>query len=199
MRLVGASGAHRRALLGVAILTLSISEFFEQIEQFPDAVPIDELVPRMRDVELSLDDIADVTEFHDECYARNLWRCGPGYSAFILCWKPGQASPIHDHQGSACGVRVLQGEVTETTFVKTPDGPLAPDRTTVYPTGMVCGSYDTDIHLIANRDPGDLNLITFHVYTPPLKHYRVFQAEGSFEMCLDSAAPRIAKVLGAAY
>ncbi len=180
-------------------MPLSIDEFFKQLDQHSSAIPIDTLVPLMRDVELDLESIADVTEFRDECYARNLWRCGPSYSAFILCWKPGQASPIHDHRGSACGVRVLQGEVTETTFVKAEDGSLRSDQTNVYPNGMVCGSYDTDIHLIANREANDVNLITFHVYTPPLKFYRVFNGDGTFEMCQDSAAPKIAKILGAAY
>ena len=34
--------------------------------------------------------------------------------------------------------------------------------------GQVCGSYDTDIHEVSNRQPDGRPLITLHIYTPPL-------------------------------
>ena len=40
----------------------------------------------------------------------------------MLCWKNGQRSPIHDHTGSSCGVRVLRGTLTETLFELAPNG-----------------------------------------------------------------------------
>src|SRR5205807_7632445 len=41
---------------------------------------------------------------------------------WVLCWRNGQRSPIHDHRGSSCGVRVLRGTMTETQFAFAPNG-----------------------------------------------------------------------------
>lgn len=34
----------------------------------------------------------------------------------ILVWTPGKASPIHDHAGSHCVMKILQGSLKETQF-----------------------------------------------------------------------------------
>lgn len=34
----------------------------------------------------------------------------------ILCWKPDQESPIHDHPDSQCIMKILQGEVFEDLY-----------------------------------------------------------------------------------
>ena len=39
-----------------------------------------------------------------------------------LCWRNGQRSPIHNHRGSNCGVKVLRGVATETTFARAANG-----------------------------------------------------------------------------
>jgi cysteine dioxygenase len=176
-------------------MTMSIEQFHDALDEHGASVPLGELVQLMTDVEISVDDVADCIKFSDECYQRNLWRCGPGYAAIILCWKAGQASPIHDHKGSACGVRVLEGRITE-IYSKKADGSLQPGRTRIYEPGSVCGSYDTDIHVIANREfAGDL--VTLHVYTPPMSGYRVFEPDGLFHICEDSTAKKVAALVAA--
>ena len=47
--------------------------------------------------------------------------CG-WYQAWVMCWRNGQRSPIHDHKGSSCAVRVLRGTLTETLFAFAPNG-----------------------------------------------------------------------------
>lgn len=177
-------------------MTLTIEQFFTEMDKHPESVPLDELVDLMTRLDLSIDDVREHVKFADGCYQRNLWQCGPGYAALVLCWKPGQASPIHDHKGSACGVRVLQGHVTETTYNHNPDGSLSEDQTRVYEPGLVCGSYDIDTHVIANRDP-EVNLVTLHVYTPPMTGYRVYRMDGSWEICEDSTAKKVAELVAA--
>ena len=99
---------------------------------------------------------------------------GTGYQALILCWRKGQRSPIHDHTGSSCGVRVLEGTATETSFAQTPDGYVYATGSRELPPGAVCGSQDADIHQVSNLQPGDADLITLHVYSPPLLHMGMY-------------------------
>jgi cysteine dioxygenase len=54
--------------------------------------------------------------FDEKCpYTRNLIYEEPGlFSLMLLCWNPAKSSPIHDHSGSDCFMRLLQGSLVET-------------------------------------------------------------------------------------
>ena len=96
-------------------------------------------------------------------------REGPWYHLLVLCWKNGQRSPIHDHAGSTCGVRVLRGVLTETTFAFAPNGHVKAVGSRDLAEGQVCGTQDDDLHQISNLQAGEADLVTLHVYTPPLE------------------------------
>ncbi|KAJ3124979.1 hypothetical protein HK098_000699 [Nowakowskiella sp. JEL0407] len=50
-------------------------------------------------------------------YTRNLVDDGNGhFNLMVLCWGEGKSSPIHDHAGSHCLMKVLSGEVAETQY-----------------------------------------------------------------------------------
>ena len=92
----------------------------------------------------------------------------------MLCWRSGQRSPIHDHAGSSCGVRVLRGTLTETLFEFAPNGHVKATFSRDLPEGAVCGSEDADMHQVSNLQAGDADLVTLHVYTPPLRLMHTF-------------------------
>ncbi|KAJ3140067.1 hypothetical protein HK100_010810 [Physocladia obscura] len=50
-------------------------------------------------------------------YTRNLVDAGNGrFNLMILCWPAGVASPIHDHAGSHCLMKIMEGELKETRY-----------------------------------------------------------------------------------
>jgi hypothetical protein len=50
-------------------------------------------------------------------YTRNLIDDGNGkYNLLLLCWGPQHASPIHDHAGSHCILKVMDGGLSETRY-----------------------------------------------------------------------------------
>jgi cysteine dioxygenase len=118
--------------------------------------------------EIDLDDVLALVRFSDRNYQRNLVRATPGYHAWVLCWKNGQRSPIHDHSGSACVVRVLRGTLTETLFEFAPNGHVKASFSRDYAEGSIFGSEDTDLHQVSNLQAGEADLVTLHVYAPPL-------------------------------
>ena len=79
---------------------------------------------------------------------------GPAYQALLLCWRNGQRSPIHNHRGSNCGVKVLRGVATETVFGRAPNGMVVADRSRDLPPGHICASADDDIHQMSNLQAG---------------------------------------------
>jgi cysteine dioxygenase len=118
------------------------------------------------DIELA--DLSEHLHFSPDTYKRNLVRAGPHYHAWLLCWKNGQRSPIHDHRGSACVVRVLRGTLTETLFELAPNGHVKATFSRDFVEGSLLGSEDSDIHQVSNLQAGDADLVTLHVYAPPL-------------------------------
>src|SRR5207249_2304648 len=95
---------------------------------------------------------------------------GPAYQALLLCWRNGQRSPIHDHRGSNCGVRILSGVATETVFERNENGLVYATFSREMAEGSICANSDDDIHQMSNLQPGKADLVTLHIYSPPLLH-----------------------------
>lgn len=149
-------------------MSITLGEFLSDLDARVDPVDLDYLTSRLELLDLDPEEVNEYTCFSDDRYQRNLLHAGPNFHALILCWKNGQRSPIHDHRGSACGVRVLRGVATETIYQRDSDGRLRPGTRSELPCGGVTGSFDSDIHEVSNLQPGDADLVTLHVYSPPL-------------------------------
>jgi DMSO/TMAO reductase YedYZ molybdopterin-dependent catalytic subunit len=116
---------------------------------------------------ITCEELADFVRFGEQSYQRNLVRAGPWYHLWVMCWKNGQRSPIHDHAASGCVVRVLRGTATETRFAFAPNGMAKAVGSRDLPAGSLCATQDADLHQISNLQAGG-DLVTLHVYSPPL-------------------------------
>jgi cysteine dioxygenase len=146
----------------------TLEKLFAYLNGLQGRVPLLELTREMAELELDCAELAEFLRFSDRGYTRNLVRAGTWYNLLALCWKNGQRSPIHDHMGSSCGVRVLRGTLTETLFEMTPTGHVKAAFSRDLRPGSVIGSEDSDIHQVSNLQPGDADLVTLHIYSPPL-------------------------------
>jgi len=147
---------------------VQLGDFLDWMDQFTERVPLEELTERLRRLDVDLRELRPFMRFSPERYQRNLLHEGPGYHALLLCWRNGQRSPIHDHRGSSCGMRILQGVATETVFDRAANGLVYATSSKQLPPGTVAGSQDDDIHQVSNLQPGGADLVTLHVYSPPL-------------------------------
>jgi cysteine dioxygenase len=162
-----------------------LNDLWATLDEHADEVPIEELTAMLERLEITAADVRGHVHFHPDHYCRNLLHCGAGYCALILCWKAGQASPIHDHRGSGCAVRVLEGKASEIKYERRPDGTLAEISRNEYPTGHVCGSWDADVHVMLNEQPEGQDLVTLHVYTPPLREIHMWTEDGEAQVWTD--------------
>jgi cysteine dioxygenase len=151
-------------------MAITLQQFIQYLDGLTERPPLDELIGRLVWLEVECGEVAEHIRFSERGYTRNLVRGGPWYHLLVLCWKNGQRSPIHDHAGSACAVRVLRGIATETQFVFAPNGHVKAVCSVEHPPGSVLGSEDRDLHQISNLQPGMADLVTLHVYAPPLLH-----------------------------
>ncbi len=148
--------------------TRAIESLFDYLDNLTERATVDELQQRLTASDISLSDIAASVHFSDRGYLRNLIREGEHYHALALCWQSGQRSPIHNHAGSTCGLRVLTGIATETIFDHSPSRLIKPVESFDRHTGAVAVSQDADIHQVSNLQPAGTDLVTLHIYSPPL-------------------------------
>src|SRR5262245_1577997 len=121
-----------------------LADFLAELDEFDHRVPLEELMSRLEELDILPEEIQRFAHFGKETYRPNRMHQGPGYQALILCWHSGQRSPIHDHHGSSCGVKVIQGVATETFFERTAEGYVYASATRQLAEGSVCGSQDSD-------------------------------------------------------
>ena len=114
------------------------------------------------------DDMLNACKFSERTYARTTLAKSEWYQLLVIFWKSGQASPIHDHEGSNCAVRIVDGVATETTFRDIGDGIVEPIETRELKKDELCTAHHSDIHVIENQQPGQ-ELVTLHLYSPPLR------------------------------
>jgi cysteine dioxygenase len=149
--------------------TTTLSDLIAYLDGLSGRAPLDELLELLAGTEVDPAVLAEHVRFSTQGYTRNLVRAGPWYNLLVLCWKNGQRSPIHDHAGSSCAVRVLRGVATETAFVFAPHGRVKAVGSRDLAAGAVCGSQDRDLHQVSNLQDDDADLVTLHVYSPPLR------------------------------
>jgi len=145
----------------------------------PDLTLIEDL---LTDLDLTREDLAPHVRFNrtSEHYRRTRVASSGWYELLVVCWAPGQRSAIHDHAGSACAFRVIEGKGSETVFEPDDDGTVTPVDAALLTEGTVCASIDEDIHQVAN-DTDDQDLITLHLYAPSLASMNTYRAHPDAE------------------
>lgn len=96
-------------------------------------------------------------------YTRNKVFEEADLSLWVLCWKPGDASPIHNHPQQGCILKVLQGSLVETRYPRTPEVDLSTPTTTILRTGAT--SY-LDDHQAVHEIQATEETVTLHLYAP---------------------------------
>ena len=160
-----------------ATTTANLIGLLAQLDQRRDQLTVAQIDRFHRMLTLSELDLLPFLRYEEQRYCRNTIHVTDYYELLVLCWKNGQRSRIHNHQGSLCGVQVLQGVATETTFSRTVHGQVYATSSRHLSAGSIFVNNDEDIHQIANLQPPGNNLITLHLYSPPLRNMLLFSLE----------------------
>jgi cysteine dioxygenase len=128
---------------------------------------------------ISANDLKPYLGFKTGNYSRHLVIKNDHVEMLVLCWKPGQRTPIHDHNGSHGAVFVHEGIMWETTFDYDTETGLAYKAHRELRTGGLTGSEVPDIHQLGNPDVSGQDLITIHIYAPPLGVLKTYKLGSS--------------------
>jgi cysteine dioxygenase len=150
----------------------SLIEYLEGLEGRADLAVLGRL---LEELDISREDIEPACCFGARAYKRNSISRGRFHELVALCWRSGDVTPIHDHEGSSCAFKVIEGEGTEIRFSRTPSGLVCPGAVNAMPPGYLCAADDADIHQVANMQAPGLDLITMHIYSPPITKMNTYK------------------------
>ena len=160
--------------------SISFSELIEQLQQQKNPPSLEQITSWLSNVEATQEELGPYIGFKEGNYWRHRVCRNEAVEMLVICWRPGQRTPIHDHNGSHGVVRVQQGLMWETIFTYDEKSGLEYKSGRECPTGEVTGAGVPDIHQLGNPEVSGKDLITIHVYAPPLgvlKTYKVGSAQ----------------------
>jgi cysteine dioxygenase len=150
------------------VLPAELRDLVDYLENLTRRADITQLRWLLSENRATLETLRPFVEFGPHTYRRNLISQGRWHELLCICWRSGQRSPIHDHAQSTCGLKVMAGVATETLFVTSDCGQIKPISSTEYSVGAVCTSQDADVHQVSNLQSAGNDLVTLHVYSPPI-------------------------------
>jgi len=145
------------------------------LDSITGRVDLARLSTLLGELNLTRADLEPACLFGTRGYKRNTIASSPHYELLALCWRSGHCTPIHDHRGVSCAFRVVHGTGTEIRFQMTPAGMICPIATNAMTPGYVCAATDEDIHQVANFQPPGEDLVTLHIYSPPIAHMHTYK------------------------
>ena len=145
-----------------------LGELIAAIRTLDSPPQLEEIYKWLVQFEPDAEELRPYIGFRPGTYARHLVVRGEYAEALVLCWLPGQKTPIHDHNGSVGGVRICSGVLWETMFTLDQTKTLRYHSSREWSHGCVTGADVPDIHLLGNPDVSGQDLITMHIYSPPL-------------------------------
>ena len=146
-------------------------DWLDSIERRPG---LDELESRLLSIDVNIPALKECIGYAEDGYQRNVIKKTEYYELVAICWTPGQMTPIHDHVGSDCAFKIIDGISTETTYKLNDEGLAYPVGIRDYMAGEICAADEPDIHRVSNNSDGEL--INLHVYTPPLHAYNLYSS-----------------------
>jgi cysteine dioxygenase len=149
-------------------LAFSLDDLSKKIMSLEAAPALEDVKVWLSDVRIDEAGLRPFVAFKPSTYARRHVCRNEFAEMLVLCWRPGQRTPIHDHNGSYGAVRVCQGIMWETIFAFEGSDKLSYVSGREWTSGFVTGADVPDIHQIGNPEISGQDLVTIHLYAPPL-------------------------------
>ena len=152
-----------------------LTELIAYLDSLTGRADLSKLSTLLSQLSLTRKDVAPACVFGERGYKRNRISGSDHYELLALCWHSGDRTPIHDHKGVSCAFRVVEGVGTEIRFVQTPSGHVCPAEINQMQAGYICAADDADIHEVANFQAPGIDLVTLHIYSPPIKKMNTYE------------------------
>jgi cysteine dioxygenase len=156
---------------------MNLAETIEELKQTAKELRLPDLRQMIGNLKLDSSEVLPYIQFTENHYARNLVYRNNHFEVLVLCWRPGQRSPIHDHGSSICTVYTVDGIMSADNYRKSAGGHIRADYSEDFKPGSVLSIQTSEIHQVSNLQ-ASADLVSLHFYLAPLENnylYSVMQ------------------------
>ena len=90
----------------VSSTVFNLGSLIREVESQTSSPTLEQIYDWLETAEVSAEELAPYIGYKEGNYWRHLVCRNEFVEMLVLCWRPGQRTPIHDHNGSHGGVRV---------------------------------------------------------------------------------------------
>ncbi|MCF6147359.1 MAG: hypothetical protein E3K37_01740 [Candidatus Kuenenia sp.] len=143
---------------------------FESLQEIPTEKELRNCIEGLSREQFSID---QYIMFSEHEYKRNIIYTSSKCELVILCFKPGQYTPIHDHGGSVGIAFIYEGIMTEELFDKQlSSGMIVPSVKKLCSANEASCIDVTTIHRVSNTHND--GLVALNIYLPPLTSMNIY-------------------------
>ena len=118
-------------------------------------------------------DFKKYTHWKSDGYTRNCIERTEHFELTLICWKPGDESPVHSHDDQRCWVYQVDGNMTESRYKLDENETLNEYYKKELGPGSLSFMEDKmGYHALRNRS--NQNAMTLHLYISPIDNCQVF-------------------------
>jgi predicted metal-dependent enzyme (double-stranded beta helix superfamily) len=163
---------------------VTFEEFVAALRALPPGDPCDpDMIALMDRYRIRREELERYVVWDDNHYTRHLVYRDERFQVILLGWGVGQVTPVHDHAGQCCWMRIEAGRLQMMDY-KWKEGAGPPSLLNEETVGGKGADLHLDrcasVHRIANRESWGERAISLHVYSRP------FTECGTY--CLDTGA-----------
>ena len=129
----------------------------------------------IKKMDIPVSEFEEFASWDKEGYTRNCINRTDEYELLLLCWKKGDVTPIHGHDGQKCWVYQIEGKVTEVRYEEDNTGDLfETNRMQLSPGRLTFMNDKMGYHKLKNDTDG--RAMTLHIYVAPINSCEVFNS-----------------------
>ena len=159
---------------------------------------IEDYTALLQNFDFGLIDFKPYESWSKDRYTRNCIYKDDQFEILLLCWRPGQQTSIHGHDGEDCWVYMIEGEITEVFYTLDVDNYLRKVRShQILPNQLTFMNDKLGYHKLSSSN--HFSSVSLHVYAKPIEECLSFDMnEKCFvkrKLFYDTNEPYIAKPL----
>lgn len=154
-----------------------IAAFVDKLQQLArKEFPLEPVKELFNTTTFAKDTFTPYTFFSDDFYTRNLITGNKDFELILVCWQPGQAAPVHGHEGQKCWMKVLEGRLRFINYTEKHEDDPADLKVVKDEVGLP-GYFDGPAYIHSVENCGDTRAMSLHLYANPFHDCTVYKLD----------------------
>lgn len=163
------------------LTTLPIQALIDEFKTFDSETFAEQVTALVRETEVDFESLAPYVHYLDNGYTRNLIYKDERVEVLALCWRPGNASSIHNHRDQQCWMLVPKGKLLNQNYLVHDRDPAKgtcrlEESSSLLITAEAPMAVDPEepVHQVRNLREFGSDAVSLHIYSNPFDTCEVY-------------------------